>query len=174
MNDANMDQIGQLWTQMIEVVGKALPSIAAGLAVIIVFLLLTRLTRRIFRHMAERVEEDRQQLVDLANETVRYALIVVGLITGLGTMGIDISALIAGLGLTGFALGFALRDALSNLLAGTLIILYRPFKPGDLITVAGNTGTVASINFRYSILDADGKTILVPNSTMFSNTVTIQ
>ena len=151
MNDANMDQIGQLWTQMIEVVGKALPSIAAGLAVIIVFLLLTRLTRRIFRHMAERVEEDRRQLVDLANETVRYALIVVGLITGLGTMGIDISALIAGLGLTGFALGFALRDALSNLLAGTLIILYRPFKPGDLITVAGNTGTVASINFRYSI-----------------------
>ena len=174
MNDANMDQIGQLWTQMIEVVGKALPSIAAGLAVIIVFLLLTRLTRRIFRHMAERVEEDRRQLVDLANETVRYALIVVGLITGLGTMGIDISALIAGLGLTGFALGFALRDALSNLLAGTLIILYRPFKPGDLITVAGNTGTVASINFRYSILDADGKTILVPNSTMFSNTATIQ
>ena len=174
MKDANMDQIGQLWTLMIEVVGKALPSIAAGLAVIIVFLLLTRLTRRIFRHMAERVEEDRRQLVDLANETVRYALIVVGLITGLGTMGIDISALIAGLGLTGFALGFALRDALSNLLAGTLIILYRPFKPGDLITVAGNTGTVASINFRYSILDADGKTILVPNSTMFNNTVTIQ
>ena len=113
-------------------------------------------------------------MIDLANETARYTLIIIGLITGLGTMGIDISALIAGLGLTGFALGFALRDALSNLLAGTLIILYRPFKPGDIITVAGSTGTVSSINFRYSTLDAGGKTILVPNSTMFSNTVTVQ
>jgi small-conductance mechanosensitive channel len=174
MNGPEIDQIGQIWTQIIEVVVQALPGIAAGLAVICAFLLLTRITRRIFRHMAERVETDRRPLVELANETVRYALIVVGLITGLGTMGIDISALIAGLGLTGFALGFALRDALSNLLAGTLIILYRPFKPGDLITVAGNTGTVSSINFRYSILEADGKTILVPNSTMFNNTVTVQ
>ncbi len=174
MKAPEIDQIGQIWTQIIEVVVQALPGIAAGLAIILAFLLLTRITGRIFRHMAERVEADRKPLVQLANQTVRYALIIVGLITGLGTMGIDISALIAGLGLTGFALGFALRDALSNLLAGTLIILYRPFKPGDLITVAGNTGTVSSINFRYSILESDGKTILVPNSTMFSNTVTVQ
>ena len=174
MNAPEIDQISQIWTQMIEVVGQALPGIAAGLAVIFVFLLATRITRRIFRHMAERVEADRRPLVQLANQTVRYVLIIVGLITGLGTMGIDISALIAGLGLTGFALGFALRDAVSNLLAGTLIILYRPFKPGDTITVAGNTGTVSSVNFRYSILEADGKIILVPNSTMFSNTVTVQ
>ena len=174
MNTAELDQIARIWTQMIEVVGKALPSIVAGLAVILVFLLLILISRRVFRQMTERVEEDRKPLVALANETVRYALIVVGLIAGLGTMGIDISPLIAGLGLTGFALGFALRDALSNLLAGILIILYRPFKPGDTITVAGNTGTVSSINFRYSILEADGNTILVPNSTMFSNTVTVQ
>ena len=174
MNDIELDQIDQIWAQIIEVVGQSLPGIAAGLAVILVFLLLTRVTRRVFRKMAERVEADRKPLVRLANQTVRYALIIVGLITGLGTMGIDVSALIAGLGLTGFALGFAFRDALSNVLAGTLIILYRPFKPGDTITVAGNSGTVSSINFRYSIHEADGKTILVPNSTMFSNTVTVQ
>lgn len=174
MNVGELDQIAQIWTQVIEVFGKALPGIVAGLAVIFVFLLSTRITRRLFRHMAGRAEEDRKPLIALANETVRYTLIIIGLITGLGTMGIDISALIAGLGLTGFALGFALRDALSNLLAGTLIILYRPFKPGDKITVVGNTGTVSSINFRYSTLDAGGKTILVPNSTMFSNTVTVQ
>ena len=174
MNDVELDQIDQIWAQIIEVVGQSLPGIAAGLAVIFVFLLLTRVTRRVFRKMAERVEADRKPLVQLANQTVRYALIIVGLITGLGTMGIDVSALIAGLGLTGFALGFAFRDALSNVLAGTLIILYRPFKPGDTITVAGNSGTVSSINFRYSILESDGKTILVPNSTMFSNTVTVQ
>ena len=174
MSAIDLDQINQLWTAMLEVVAAAMPSIVAGLAVILVFLLLTQVTRRIFRLMAERVDIDRKPLVQLANQTVRYALIVVGIITGLGTMGIDISALIAGVGLTGFALGFALRDAVSNLLSGALIILYQPFKLGDTITVAGNTGTVAGVNFRYSTLEADGKTILVLNSTMFSNTVTIQ
>ena len=159
---------------MLEVLAEAMPSIVAGLAVILVFLLATGVTRRIFWLMAERVEADRKPLVQLANQTARYVLIVVGLITGLVTMGIDISALIAGLGLTGFALAFALRDTVSNLLAGTLIILYRPVKPGDTITVAGNTGTVVSANFRYLTLEADGKTILVPNSNMFSNTVMIQ
>jgi small conductance mechanosensitive channel len=55
-----------------------------------------------------------------------------------------------------------------------MIILYQPFKLGDTITVSGNTGTVAGVNFCYSTLEADGKTIPVPNSTMFSNTVIIQ
>ena len=67
----------------------------------------------------------------MAGETLFYVVIAIGLVTGFGTMGIDVSALIAGLGLSGFALGFALRDAVSNLIAGVLILLYRPFSYGD-------------------------------------------
>ena len=82
--------------------------------------------------------------------------------------------MINALGLTGFALGFALRDAVSNLIAGVLILLYEPFGYGDKITVGGNSGTVIGINFRYTVLEADGGTIVhVPNSTMFSNSVTV-
>ena len=54
----------------------------------------------------------------------KLSLIVFGLVTALGTAGVNVSALVAGLGLTGFALGFAFRDVLSNLLAGVLILLY--------------------------------------------------
>ena len=89
-------------------------------------------------------------------------------------MGIDVSALIAGLGLTGFALGFAFRDALSNLLAGVLIILYQPFKPGDTITVSGYTGKIVGINFRYAVLDSEGKTVLVPNKTIFGTVIVVE
>ncbi len=89
-------------------------------------------------------------------------------------MGVDVSALVAGLGLTGFALGFALRDAVSNLLAGILIILYQPFRPGDRIEVAGSAGTVVGVNLRYTVLDAGDRRILVPNSTLFSNSVTVE
>lgn len=70
----------------------------------------------------------------------------------------------AGLGLTGFALGYACRDALSNLLAGVLIILYQPFK----------TGRAESINFRYTVLDSEGKTVLAPNSAVFGSVITVE
>jgi small conductance mechanosensitive channel len=94
-------------------------------------------------------------------------------IVGFGTMGVDVTALVAGLGLTGFALGFALRDAVSNLLAGVLIILYQPFRSGDRIEVAGSAGRVVGINLRYTILDAGDRRILVPNSNLFSNSVVV-
>ena len=55
----------------------------------------------------------------------------------LGTLGINVSALVAGLGLTGFALGFAFRDALSNVLAGVMILLYHPFHRGDCANITG-------------------------------------
>ncbi len=77
-------------------------------------------------------------------------------------------------GLSGFALSFAFRDALSNLLAGVLIILYQPFKPGDTITVSGKTGTVEAVNFRYAVLTSEGKTVLVPNSSIFGTIIVVE
>src|SRR5713226_8761533 len=91
----------------------------------------------------------------------------------LSTMCVNVSALVAGLGLTGFALGFAFRDVLSNLLAGFLILLYRPFGRGDLINVTGLEGTVLHIDLRYTTLDSADQTILVPNSNLFTNPITI-
>lgn len=164
----------QLLTQLTESIGSALPGVFAGLVVILAFFIAAVMSRKLLRRLSARVEVDKRPLIELAGETLRYVLMVVGLITGLGTMGIDVSALIAALGLTGFALGFALRDAVSNLVAGVLILLYRPFGYRDKITVAGNSGTVIGTNFRYTVLEADDGTIVhVPNSTMFSNSVTV-
>lgn len=77
-------------------------------------------------------------------------------------------------GLSGFALSFAFRDALSNLLAGVLIILYQPFKSGDTITVSGRTGTVEEVNFRHALLTSEGKTVLVPNSSIFGTIIVVE
>ena len=79
-------------------------------------------------------------MLNLLAKAGRIALIVAGGIAGFGTMGIDVSSLVAGLGLTGFALGFAFRDALSNLLAGIMIMIYQPFTPNDTIEVSGLKG----------------------------------
>ena len=162
---------GALLSNLFEAVGRALPGVIAGLVIIAVFLVAAAAVRRIFRRVAHRIDPEKRPL---AGQTLRYAIVAVGLITGLGTMGIDVSALIAGLGLTGFALGFAFRDALSNLLAGVLIILYQPFKPGDTITVSGYTGKIVGINFRYAVLDSEGKTVLVPNKTIFGTVIVVE
>ncbi len=172
--DEQIHYASQILTELSESLGRALPGIFAGLVVIVVFWIVAAATRRLLHRISRRVDEDKRPLFELAGETLRYVLVAGGLITGLGTMGIDISALIAGLGLTGFALGFALRDAVSNLIAGVLIILYQPFRYGDRITVAGNSGTVVGINFRYTVLEAEGGTVIhLPNSTMFSNSVLV-
>ena len=155
-------------------IGSALPGIFAGLAVILAFFIAAVVSRKLLRRLSARVEAGKRPIVKLADETLRYVLIAIGLVTSLGTMGIDVSALITALGLIGFALSFALRDAVSNLIAGVLILLYQPFGYGDKITVGGNSGTVISINFRYTVLEADGGTIVhVPNSTMFSKSVEV-
>lgn len=132
----------QILAQLAETLGRALPGIFAGLAVIVAFFIAAIMSRKLLRRLSARVQADKRPLVEPAGETVRYVVIAVGLISGLGTMGVDISALVAGLGLTGFALGFALRDAVSNLIAGVLILVYQPFGYGDKITVGGNSGTV--------------------------------
>jgi small-conductance mechanosensitive channel len=174
MNE-QIDYANRILTRLSESLGSALPGIFAGLVVIVVFFIAAVMSRKLLRRLSARVETDKRPLIALAGETLFYVVITVGLISGLGTMGIDVSALIAGLGLTGFALGFALRDAVSNLIAGVLILLYQPFGYGDRITVAGNSGTVISINFRYTVLEAEGGDVVhVPNSTMFSNSVTVK
>ena len=72
-------------------------------------------------------------LIRLLGKAIKNILLLIGVISALGTIGIDISAMVAGLGLTGFALGFALKDILSNLISGVLILLYEPFKLNDSI-----------------------------------------
>jgi small-conductance mechanosensitive channel len=112
-------------------------------------------------------------LAFLLVRTAKAAFLVFGTVTALGTAGINVSALVAGLGLTGFALGFAFRDILSNYLAGFLLLVYRPFTRGDHISVTGLEGSVSSIDLRYTMLRKDGSVILIPNSNLFTNPITI-
>jgi small conductance mechanosensitive channel len=113
-------------------------------------------------------------LTRLLGRAAKVGLLLLGAVTALGTLGLDVSALVAGLGLTGFALGFALKDIISNVLAGILVIIYKPFQPGDQIAVASLQGRVTEIDLRYTTLEADGKRVFVPNAMVFSNAVTVE
>ena len=75
--------------------------------------------------------------------------------------------------MTGFALGFALKDTISNLLSGILILLYRPFEIGNRIKISGYEGVVVSIDMRYTELEGEGRKILIPNSKSFTDPITV-
>ena len=60
-----------------------------------------------------------------------------------------------------------------NLIAGSMILLHRPFKVHDIIGVAGHEGKVINIDLRYTTIEADGKKVLIPNSTLFTKEISI-
>ncbi len=113
-------------------------------------------------------------LTRILASSLSLTLTAVGVIMALGTIGVDVTALVAGLGLTGFALGFALKDIISNALAGVLLLLYETINQKDRIKVAGFEGVVREITLRYTVLEADDQsTIYVPNSLLFNNAVVV-
>jgi len=146
---------------------------AIGVVLIfVVFFILAKIIKRIITSAAERLKFDKN-LTSLFVRTSNIALMIFGFVTALGTLGINVSALVAGLGLTGFALGFALKDTISNLLSGVLILLYRPFEIGNRIKISGYEGIVISVNLRYTELDSEGNKILIPNSKLFTDPITV-
>ena len=160
-------------THLTSQVAKTMPGIAAGIVVFAGFWICSVLLKSFMVHAIDHAPRDKKDVLNILAKAGRIALIVVGGIAGFGTFGIDVSALVAGLGLTGFALGFALRDALSNLLSGILILIYQPFTRNDTIEVSGFKGKVVEIDLRYTSLESDGGRILIPNSTLFKNPITV-
>jgi small-conductance mechanosensitive channel len=149
-----------------------LPRLGAAAIVYLGFCLGGRILQVVVLKAGEKSIRNQDVLI-LLGRTVASIALVMGAITALGTMGVNVSALVASLGLTGFALGFAFKDALSNLLAGVLLLIYRPFKRGDRIAVSGFEGKVLEINFRYTVIGEANKKFLIPNSTLFTNAVAI-
>jgi small conductance mechanosensitive channel len=166
--------LAALWPLAVRMIVAA----SGALLILLVFVLVSWAVKAAVRRIARARRADQRDVINLIGTALRWTILAVGLVTALGTLGVDVSGLIAGLGLTGFALGFALRDIISSILAGILIMLNRPFAAGDYIrlpTVAGIEGTVAAIELRYTVVsDADGQRHLVPNAKVLSEVVSLR
>ncbi len=138
----------------------------AAAAVVSIFLI-----KKLQQRLANAIAEDKQDELRLVSRLVRLLVAVIATITVFDVLGINITGLIAGLGLTGFALSFALKDAISNLLSGILLLFYRPFERGDSIEVGNYKGLVKDIDLRYTTLCDTKRTILLPNSTLFTQAI---
>jgi small conductance mechanosensitive channel len=160
------------WQTMVNEVVVYLPRLGLALLVLLGCWLLGSGSERFVNRLISLHGID-TGLIYYLSRTARITLIFVGAVTALGTLGVNVTALVAGLGLTGFALGFAMKDLLSNALSGFLILFYKPFHFGDEIEVTSLKGHVREVNFRYTVLDAEGKWIYIPNGNLFTNPVQV-
>ena len=162
----------QLVSKLVEESAYWLPRLGGVVLITTGFYLLVKLVRGAILRSCKRLHID-AHLATLLARTSRVTLVVLGAVTALGTLGVNVSALVAGLGLIGFALGFALKDTVANLLSGVMILLYQPFKLGNTIRISGYEGCVISIDLRYTELSHQGCKILIPNSKLFTDPITV-
>ncbi len=151
---------------------ERIPYVGVGLILLLVTWWASRLAHRLVRAALARTSTEGH--VDLiVAKFAGAATFVVGAVIALGVMGVQVTALVASLGLVGLSLGFALRDVLANSMAGVLLLLARPFTVGESILVSGIQGTVRDIRVRDTLIEApDGQLVFVPNSTVFSEPIT--
>ena len=117
------------------------------------------------------------QTSDLLREFVvnssRKVLSFVGVVLALEQLGLDIGPFLAAIGAAGFVIGFALQGTLSNFASGVMIMLYRPYDVGDVVTVGGVSGTVNSMTLvSTSIKTFDNQSIIVPNNKIWGDVIT--
>lgn len=102
----------------------------------------------------------------------RGVIIALGTLIGLSQLGISLGPLLAGLGIAGFVIGFALQDTLSNFASGLMILFYRPFDVGDVVEVGGVFGTVNHMSLvNTTILTFDNQTLVVPNNKIWGDVI---
>ncbi len=119
---------------------------------------------------AKRVNELLQKFIVSVVSKTGWALV---LMLALGKLGVDVGPLIAGLGVTGFILGFACQESLSNLAAGIMIALNQPFKVGDYVIAGGIEGAILELNMMAAVLaTADNKRVTVPNKSVWGGPIT--
>jgi small conductance mechanosensitive channel len=149
-----------------------LPSLIAALVVFIIGLYLASIVKRIvIRRLEQRTKNP--QPIQLISQITYWLIIMVVAIISLQMVGFNLTAFLAGLGIAGFTIGFALQDVSKNFIAGLLLLVQQPFNIDETIEVAGYTGTVMAIDIRATqIRTLDGRIVLIPNGDVFVNPIT--
>lgn len=105
--------------------------------------------------------------------SVRNLIMIFGILIGISQLGISLAPLLAGLGIAGFIIGFALQDSLSNFASGVMILMYRPFDVGDVVDAAGVRGRVSSMSLvNTTFMTLDNQRLVVPNNMIWQSVIT--
>lgn len=147
-------------------------SVIGALAILVIGWSLSRWAEKLTRGALAKSPRVEPTLTTFFSSLVRYLVLAFTIIAVLSQFGIQTASLIAVLGAAGLAIGLAMQGTLSNIAAGVMLLIFRPFRIDDYVEVSGQSGTVASINlFITELTTPDNKQIIVPNSNIWGQSI---
>jgi small conductance mechanosensitive channel len=159
-------------TQALISLREYLPHLAGALAVLVIGVILARLLSKAADRALNRADRLEPTVAKFLSNIIKYALWVVVAVTVLTQFGVQTTSIIAALGGLALAVGLALQGTLSNVAAGVMILLQRPFRVGEAITAGTVTGVVQGIGlFTTEILQHDGLYVMVPNNELWNKPI---
>lgn len=154
-----------------ERIAGLIPDLIVATLSFLAFYIIWKIARRALEPLLVRTGIDKTARTFIQT-ALQYAILAIGVVTALGQIGVDTTSVLTSLGVAGLTIGFAARDALSNVISGIFIFWDRPFVIGDLVEVDGHYGKVEDITMRSTrVVTPDGKMLAIPNSTIVNTTV---
>jgi len=175
--DVAMGLARDSWKSLKRWVAGRAPQFILNLLIFAVILLVFRFIARIVQRVTSRALARQgtkvpQLLRDLLIGMASKLVMVIGILIGLSQLGVEIGPLLAGLGVAGFIVGFALQNTLSNFASGMMILLSRPFDVGDVIEAGGVGGKVGNMSLvSTTILTFDNQRLVVPNNKIWGDVI---
>jgi small conductance mechanosensitive channel len=157
-----------------DVVGDLAVNVTVSILILAVAIWLSGWASKIVRRAIERIPRINHDatLADFASSFARYVIVVIGIIAVLRRLGVETTSIIAVLGAASLAIGLALQGTLSNVAAGVMVLIFRPYRVGDQVLIAGQTGTVTHFDlFNTEIHSYEFLKIVIPNGKAFGDVV---
>lgn len=169
MNDF-LSQLG-LSAETFWLIGTYVLNAVAFIAILIVGWYVASWVRNLIRGGLDRPKVD-ATLTKFAGNFAYYAIFLMAILAGLETAGVETASFVAVLAAVGFAVGLALQGTLANFAAGVMLLIFRPFKVGDYVEVADETGFVRDISLFFTRINTRAnRLVIVPNGDIFGSTI---
>lgn len=158
---------------IVEILGGYAFSLIMALVIFLVGKWLAKKITNLLVTVLRKVKGMDETLIKFLENIVYYVLMIVIILTSLSELGVETTSFLAILGAAGLAIGLALKDSLGNFASGVMIILFKPFKVGDVVNAAGVTGSVSEVGIFNSIfITPDNQKIIIPNGAITSSSIT--
>lgn len=165
----------QLWERALDHILRYSPNVLAAIVIFLIGKWAASLLAASVERLMQRPNFNKTFSLFIKNLTY-YGTLVVVMILALNKLGIETTSFIAFIGAAGLAVALALQGSLSNFAAGVMLVFFKPFEVGDKVDVAGAggaSGTVQEISAFSTIITADDKKMIVPNSKITSEIITV-
>ena len=171
--DVNFEIISNLINSSIQVIVTYAGQVLGATIILIIGFYLAGKLSKLVRTKLGVFDKIDPLIVPIIGNIIRYGIIIITLIAVLGQFGVQTTSIIAVLGAAGLAIGLALQGTLSNVAAGVMLLLLRPFTTGDWVETGSVSGTIREVGLFTTIIDTfDNVYVSIPNSSIWNSTIT--